>query len=86
MFVRLFIVFAILLLVSQVSAEASTNSIDCGPGTARCCEEDSSQPGNVNDEECQSYSQPCASNYVAACCYTISLLGDFYFCNQTGSN
>ncbi|KAG2368322.1 hypothetical protein BDR07DRAFT_1391084 [Suillus spraguei] len=82
MFVRLSIVFAILLFVSQVSAKASTNSINCGSGTALCCEEDSSQLGNVNDEECQSYSQPCASGYIAACCYTVSILEDFYFCGS----
>ncbi|KAG1741288.1 hypothetical protein EDB19DRAFT_1705160, partial [Suillus lakei] len=90
MFVRAFTVSVILLLVSQASVKASTNSTDCGQGTARCCEEvrginewrntlvltcvgkDSSDLGEVNDEQCQSYSNPCASGYIAACCYTIS--------------
>ncbi|KAG1850219.1 hypothetical protein DFJ58DRAFT_842492 [Suillus subalutaceus] len=75
MFVRAYIFFIIFLLISQATAasvKASTNSTKCGQGTARCCEEDSSAAGDVNDEECQSYSEPCASGYTAACCYTVS--------------
>jgi hypothetical protein len=90
MFIRTFIGFAILLLVSQASVGASTNPTNCGEGTARCCEEvrsvdnqrdifaltcvvkDSSRPGSVNDEQCQSYSVPCASGYMPACCYIVS--------------
>ncbi|KAG1772850.1 hypothetical protein EV702DRAFT_1132680 [Suillus placidus] len=74
MFTRASVVFAILLLVSQASVKATTNSTgNCGQGTARCCEKDSSAAGNVNDEQCQSYSEPCAtSGYIAACCYTIT--------------
>ncbi|KAG1776100.1 hypothetical protein EV702DRAFT_1269134 [Suillus placidus] len=72
MFIRASVVFAILLLVSQATVKATTNLTgNCGQGTARCCETDSSDPGNVNDEQCKSYSEPCASGYVAACCYTI---------------
>ncbi|KAG2038277.1 hypothetical protein BDR03DRAFT_1009973 [Suillus americanus] len=83
MFVRASIVFAILLLVSQASVKASTNSTDCGQGTARCCEEDPSEMDSVDDEQCQSYSEPCASGYVPVCCYIISSI-DYYYCNQTG--
>lgn len=36
-----------------------------------CIVKDPSQPGNVNDEECQSYAETCASGYLAACCYTV---------------
>ncbi|KAG2120007.1 hypothetical protein BD769DRAFT_1025905 [Suillus cothurnatus] len=85
MFVCASVVFPFLLLVSQASVKASSNSTNCGQGTARCCEEDSSQPGSVNDEQCQSYSEPCASGYMPACCYTISSM-DYYYCNQTGSS
>jgi hypothetical protein len=38
MFVRVFLFSIILLLVSQACVKASTNSIQCGPGIARCCE------------------------------------------------
>ncbi|KAG1805924.1 hypothetical protein EV424DRAFT_256671 [Suillus variegatus] len=71
MFVRVFLFSAILLLCLQASVNASNDSTDCGSGTIRCCQEDPSQPGNVNDEECQSYAETCASGYLAACCYTV---------------
>ncbi|KAG2124967.1 hypothetical protein BD769DRAFT_856583 [Suillus cothurnatus] len=82
MFVRASMIFAILFIISQARVKASTS---CGDGTARCCEEDSSQPGSVNDEECQSYSEPCNSGYLASCCYIVSPM-DYYYCNQTGSS
>ncbi|KAG1860067.1 hypothetical protein F4604DRAFT_1145429 [Suillus subluteus] len=82
MFVRASIVFAILLLVLQASVKASTNSTNCGQGTALCCEEDTSEPGSVNDEECRTYSEPCESGYLAACCYTVTSI-DYYYCNET---
>ncbi|KAG2753908.1 hypothetical protein P692DRAFT_20771565 [Suillus brevipes Sb2] len=85
MFTRASVISAILLLISQASVKASTNSTDCVGGTALCCEEDSSDLGNVNDEDCQSYSEPCASGYIAACCYTVSSI-DYYYCNQTESD
>ncbi|KAG2124964.1 hypothetical protein BD769DRAFT_856281 [Suillus cothurnatus] len=85
MFIRAFIGFAILLLVSQASVGASTNPTNCGEGTARCCEEDSSQPGSVNDEQCQSYSEPCASGYMPACCYIVSSV-QYYYCEKPGSS
>ncbi|KAG2038288.1 hypothetical protein BDR03DRAFT_311890 [Suillus americanus] len=84
MFVRAFIFFAILLLVSQACVKASTNSTDCGQGTARCCEENSSELGSVDDERCQGYSEPCANGYLVVCCYTVSSM-DYYYCNQTTS-
>ncbi|KIK38031.1 hypothetical protein CY34DRAFT_809789 [Suillus luteus UH-Slu-Lm8-n1] len=34
-------------------------------------QKESSELGNVNDEECQSYSDPCPSGYLASCCYTV---------------
>ncbi|KAG2752625.1 hypothetical protein P692DRAFT_20830111 [Suillus brevipes Sb2] len=71
MFVRVFLVSVILLLISQVSVMASTDSTQCGQGTARCCQEETSQLGNVNDEACQSYSDPCPSGYLSSCCYTV---------------
>ncbi|KAG1840922.1 hypothetical protein DFJ58DRAFT_916601 [Suillus subalutaceus] len=76
MFARVFLlsVILLLLLVSQATVKASTSSTECDGGIARCCEEDSSQWGNVNDEECRSYSEPCESGYLASCCYTISAI------------
>ncbi|KAG2108303.1 hypothetical protein BD769DRAFT_1392750 [Suillus cothurnatus] len=71
MFVRVFLFSIILLLVSQACVRASTNSSQCSSGTARCCEEDSSQPGKVNDEECRDYSEPCESGYLTSCCYIV---------------
>ncbi|KAG2119999.1 hypothetical protein BD769DRAFT_1025597 [Suillus cothurnatus] len=85
MFIRTFIGFAILLLVSQASVGASTSPANCGEGTARCCEEDSSQPGSVNDEQCQSYSEPCATGYMPACCYIVSSV-QYYYCEKPGSS
>lgn len=85
MFVRVFLVSVILLLISQVSVKASTDSTQCGEGTARCCQEESSELGNVNDEECQSYSDPCPSGYLASCCYTVPNVY-YYYCNQSGSS
>jgi hypothetical protein len=90
MFVRASVVFAILLLVSLASVKASTNSTDCGQGTALCCAvvrsisewrntfaltcviKDSSDLDDVDDEQCESYSEPCATGYLAVCCYAIS--------------
>ncbi|KAG2337087.1 hypothetical protein BDR05DRAFT_970616 [Suillus weaverae] len=61
----------------------SSNSTSCGNGQARCClQKDSSNPGYVNDEQCQSYSGNCSSGYVSSCCYTVT---DYYYCNKTTS-
>ncbi|KAG1772849.1 hypothetical protein EV702DRAFT_1132665 [Suillus placidus] len=87
MFVRIFTISVIFLLLSQANVMAavimtSSNSTSCGNGQARCCKEDSSNPGYVNDEECQSYSGNCSSGYISSCCYTIT---DYYYCNKTTS-
>lgn len=36
-------------------------------------QKDSSDPGYVNDEQCQSYSGYCTSGYVKSCCYTVTV-------------
>ncbi|KAJ8586065.1 hypothetical protein M405DRAFT_378625 [Rhizopogon salebrosus TDB-379] len=85
MFVRISTVSAIFLLLSQASVMASpvsTESTDCsGNGVARCCAEDSEQSGGVDCEKCESYSDNCASGYIASCCYTTVL--DYYFCEKS---
>ncbi|KAG1817659.1 uncharacterized protein BJ212DRAFT_1349959 [Suillus subaureus] len=87
MFARILTISVIFLLISQAYVMAavirsSSNSTSCGDGEARCCKEDSSDPGYVNDEQCESYSENCTSGYVASCCYTVT---DYYYCNQTTS-
>ncbi|KIK40990.1 hypothetical protein CY34DRAFT_237300 [Suillus luteus UH-Slu-Lm8-n1] len=84
MFVRAFVIFAILLLISQASVKAATNSTDCSGGTALCCAVDSSDLDDVNDEQCDSFSDPCETGYIAVCCYAIASV-DYYYCNQTES-
>ncbi|KAG2753910.1 hypothetical protein P692DRAFT_20721927 [Suillus brevipes Sb2] len=101
MFVRAFVIFAILRLISQASVKAATNSTDCSGGTALCCAvvrsfnewrnifaltciiKDSSDLDDVNDEQCDSFSDPCETGYIAVCCYAI--YSDYYYCNQTES-
>ncbi|KAG1741289.1 hypothetical protein EDB19DRAFT_718900 [Suillus lakei] len=78
MFARNFTISVIFLLLSQVYVMAavimtSSNSTSCGDGEARCCMEDSSDPGYVDDEQCESYSGSCSSGYVASCCYTVTV-------------
>lgn len=87
MFARIFTISVIFLLLFQVYVMAavirsSSNSTSCGDGETRCCEEDSSDPGYVDDEQCQSYSGNCTSGYVISCCYTVA---DYYYCNTTTS-
>lgn len=36
-------------------------------------QQDSSDPGYVDDEQCQSYSGNCTSGYVISCCYTVAV-------------
>jgi hypothetical protein len=87
MFVRASMIFAILFIISQARVKASTScgdgtarcceevrSINKRRDTFALTRvvKDSSQPGSVNDEECQSYSEPCNSGYLASCCYIVS--------------
>lgn len=83
MFIPAFMGFSLFLLVSQASSvKAATNTM-CGQGVALCCEKDPSAIGQVNDEACQSYSDPCADGYVPSCCNTESLLlEDYYYCDE----
>jgi hypothetical protein len=41
-----------------------------------CVVQDSYEPGSINDEQCQSYSEPCSSGYMPACCYITSVVSD----------
>ncbi|KAG1897531.1 uncharacterized protein F5891DRAFT_520924 [Suillus fuscotomentosus] len=92
MFVRIFTisVIALLLLQDYVIASViaavvrtSASSYSCGSGSLACCMEDQSQPGSVNDEQCQDYSGSCCpSNYLPSCCYTVYEV-DYYYCNET---
>jgi hypothetical protein len=86
MFVRVFLVSVIMLLISQVSVMASTQCgqgtarycQEVSRADERrnifmltCVAKETSQLGNVNDEACQSYSDPCPSGYLSSCCYTV---------------
>ncbi|KAG2141425.1 uncharacterized protein EDB93DRAFT_635100 [Suillus bovinus] len=96
MFVRFFTIFVIFLLFSKayvmaavmtaVQNTTSSNSTSCGDGERRCCMEDSSLPGNVNDEECQSCSGNCSNGYVPSCCYVDAKLMNYYYCEEDMSS
>ncbi|KAJ8587730.1 hypothetical protein M405DRAFT_289703 [Rhizopogon salebrosus TDB-379] len=85
MFFRISMLSVISLLLLQASIVTSSNisdlSVCIDDAEARCCEEDSSALGGVNDEKCRDYSENCGGDYVASCCYTI--VTDFYFCQRS---
>ncbi|KAG2129185.1 uncharacterized protein EDB93DRAFT_141869 [Suillus bovinus] len=87
MFVRIFTISVISLLLSQVYAMAavdttsSSSPISCDDdGELHCCMKDSSKLGDVDDEQCQNYSENCSSGYVPSCCYIVTDLENYYYC------
>ncbi|KAG1805917.1 hypothetical protein EV424DRAFT_256075 [Suillus variegatus] len=72
----------VMAAVITVANTTSTNSIDCGDGQPFCCIEDRSQLGNVNDDACQSYSENCLSGYLPSCCYIVTNMKNYYYCEE----
>ncbi|KAG2120002.1 hypothetical protein BD769DRAFT_1481626 [Suillus cothurnatus] len=78
MFVRIFTLFLTFLFLCQAHVMAtaimtSSNSTSCGDGQTRCCKEELSDLGSVDDEQCQSFSGKCSSGYVTSCCHTVAV-------------